>query len=370
MRKCLTNMSLLIAREFTIPTMISQLNRRLRRPEILHLQHRLFQAIRRQYLYRLFQAIRRPQLHRDQLLQATRRPHQRLFQIISRHAAAKSAAASPLGQSAATLVANSIAANTADIIQMGNVIAKDPPIPKRAATTHYIVFNMRHAVILSDTVDAKFAKLFLVQARDPAFEGHWSAHIQKIKLQSRLMDEMYRTLVPENEIAIWPRRLAAPPGEALEFSMITIAETIVKIYAPETAPHVKSITVSATNPTGLARSQVKKVLALQRAEREDPDPWSTGSIAHASGSSETGYHHPRVFMLRSSSSSSTAVHDGTPSHTEHSDSSDSSDVDYTPVKFTPPRAKSCAFILTPSIDLVAKHPSNTKLRIKKSRSTT
>jgi hypothetical protein len=110
-------------------------------------------------------------------------------------------------------------------------------------------------------------------------------------------------------------------------------------------------TVSSTNPTGISRSQAKKVLALQRAEREDPDPWSTGSIAHASGSSETGYHHPRVLMLRSSSSSSTAAHDGTPPHTEHSDSSDSSDVDYTPVKFTPPRAKSCAFILTPSIDV-------------------
>jgi hypothetical protein len=68
---------------------------------------------------------------------------------------ANSAAASPLGQSAATLVANSIAANTADIIQMGNVIANYPPIPKRAATTHHTVFNMRHAVILSDPVDAK-----------------------------------------------------------------------------------------------------------------------------------------------------------------------------------------------------------------------
>jgi hypothetical protein len=55
------------------------------------------------------------------------------------------------------------------------------------------------------------------------------------------MDEMYRTLVPENEISIWPRRLTAPQGEPLEFPMITIAEIIVKIYAPETAPHVKSI---------------------------------------------------------------------------------------------------------------------------------
>jgi hypothetical protein len=127
---------------------------------------------------------------------------------------------------------------------MGNVISNDPPIPKRAATTHHTVFNMRHAVIISDTVDAKLARLFLIQARDPAFEGHWSAHIQKTALRLiklRLMDKMYRTLVPENEIAIWPRRLTAPPGEALEFSMITIAEIIVKIYAPETAPHVKSI---------------------------------------------------------------------------------------------------------------------------------
>jgi hypothetical protein len=142
------------------------------------------------------------------------------------------------------LVTNSIAANTADIVQMGNVISNDPLIPKRAATTHHTVFNMRHAVILPDTVDSKLAKLFLVQARDPAFEGHWSAHIQKTALRLiklRFMDEMYRTLAPENKIAIWPRRLTVPPGEALEFPMIAIAETIVKIYAPETPPHVKSI---------------------------------------------------------------------------------------------------------------------------------
>jgi 3-deoxy-D-arabino-heptulosonate 7-phosphate (DAHP) synthase len=96
---------------------------------------------------------------------------------------ANSAAASPLGQSAATLGANSIAANTADIIQMGNVVANDPPIPKRVATAHHTVFNMRHAVILSDTHDAKLARASLTQARDPAFEGHWSAHIQKTALR-------------------------------------------------------------------------------------------------------------------------------------------------------------------------------------------
>jgi hypothetical protein len=127
---------------------------------------------------------------------------------------------------------------------MGYVISIDLPIPKRASTTHHTVFDMRHAVILSDTVDAKLARLFLIQVRDPAFEGHWQAHIQKTALRLiklRLMDEMYRTLVPEDYIAIWPRRFTAPPGGALEFSMVAIAETIVKIYAPETAPHVKSI---------------------------------------------------------------------------------------------------------------------------------
>jgi hypothetical protein len=124
-----------------------------------------------------------------------------------------------------------------------------------------------------------------------------------------------------------------------------IAERLRAVIGPYTG------TVSATNPTGISRSQVKKVLALQRAEGEDPDPWSTGSIAHTSGFTDEGHHHPRVLMLRSSSSSSTAVYYGTPHHSGASDSSDSSDVDYTPVKFTPPRAKSCAFILTPSIDV-------------------
>jgi hypothetical protein len=150
---------------------------------------------------------------------------------------ANSAAASPLGQSAATLVANSIAANTADIIQMGNVIANYPPIPKRAATTHHTVFNMRHAIILSDTVDAK-------PSERPSFRGILVSTFSENSItpdKKRLMDEICRTLVPENEITIWPRRRTASPGEALEFSMITIAETIVKIYAPETAPHVKSI---------------------------------------------------------------------------------------------------------------------------------
>jgi hypothetical protein len=178
-------MSLLIAREFTIPTMISQLNRCLRRPEILHRQHRLFQTIRRQHLYRLFidrnfigtNYFRQFGDHTSGCFKKSAGPINRPTLV------ANSAAASPLSQSAATLVANSIAANTADIIQMGNVISNDPPIPKRAATTHHTVFNMRHAVILSDTADAKLVRLFLIQARDPAFEGHWSAHIQKTALR-------------------------------------------------------------------------------------------------------------------------------------------------------------------------------------------
>jgi hypothetical protein len=95
---------------------------------------------------------------------------------------------------------------------------------------------MRHAVVLSLTVDAKLARAFLIRG---TLVGTYSTALRLIKL--RLMDEMYRPLVPENEIAIWPRRLTAPQGEQLEFPMITITEIIVKIYAPETAPHVKSI---------------------------------------------------------------------------------------------------------------------------------
>ena len=131
------------------------------------------------------------------------------------------------------------------ILQMGNVVTNDPPIPKRVIDqTQHTVFNMRTATILSDTVDERLAKLFLVQARDPTFAGTWQTHIQKKALRLirfRLHDVMYRSLVPQNEIHIWPARLTAPAGQPLEHSLLEIAETIMKIYAPETAPQTKSI---------------------------------------------------------------------------------------------------------------------------------
>ena len=58
------------------------------------------------------------------------------------------------------------------ILQMGNVVQNDPPIAKRAPEqAEQTVFNIRYAVFLSDTVDEKLAKAFLIQARDPAFKG-------------------------------------------------------------------------------------------------------------------------------------------------------------------------------------------------------
>jgi hypothetical protein len=60
-------------------------------------------------------------------------------------------------------------------------------------------------------------------------------------------------------------------------------------------------TVSKHNPNGISRKQIRKVFALQRAERDNADPWSNGSIAHASGS--MGEYNPRMLMMRSSSSS-------------------------------------------------------------------
>ena len=65
-------------------------------------------------------------------------------------------------------------------------------------------------------------------------------------------------------------------------------------------------TVSAFNPNGVSRSQVKKVYALIRQEKENPDPWSNGSIAHAAGSTG-GYSNPRILMMRASSSSSSTA---------------------------------------------------------------
>ena len=60
------------------------------------------------------------------------------------------------------------------IFQMGNVVTNDPPIPKRVIDqTQHTVFNMRTSTILSDTVDERLARLFLVQARDPTFAGTW-----------------------------------------------------------------------------------------------------------------------------------------------------------------------------------------------------
>ena len=59
------------------------------------------------------------------------------------------------------------------ILQMGNVIQNEPLNTKRAEEQpRRSVFNMSKAVILSDTVDERLAKAFLVQARDPTFDGH------------------------------------------------------------------------------------------------------------------------------------------------------------------------------------------------------
>ena len=137
----------------------------------------------------------------------------------------------------------STAAASTDIIQMGNVVHNDPPIPKRVAeTTHQTVFNMKNATTLTEVVDETLARKFLVQARDPSFTGHWTTFIQKKALRLiryRLHDQAFRSLVPLNEVPIWPLR---PPDHPLtEYTMIQIAEIIFKIYAPETAPNVKSI---------------------------------------------------------------------------------------------------------------------------------
>jgi transposase InsO family protein len=147
----------------------------------------------------------------------------------------------------AAIASGSPLANAAEgVLQMGNVIQNDPPIRKRdpSCQTQHTLFNMRKAVILSDVVNAKLAKEFLIQATDPTFQGTWQNHIQKKALRAirfRLQDITYRSLVPQTEINIWPAKSSAPAGQPLEYSLLVIAETIMKIYAPETAPNIKSI---------------------------------------------------------------------------------------------------------------------------------
>ena len=119
------------------------------------------------------------------------------------------------------------------ILQMENVIQNEPINTKRAEEQpRRSVFNMNKAVILSDTVDERLAKAFLVQARDPTFDGQWDAHIQRQALRLirlRLHDVTYRSLVPSNAIHIWPKKYLLA-GNTEAYSMIEIAETIMKLY--------------------------------------------------------------------------------------------------------------------------------------------
>ena len=52
---------------------------------------------------------------------------------------------------------------------------------------------------------------------------------------------MYRSLVPLHEIAIWPVKTTTPTGQVPQYSLLEIAETIMKLYAPEAAPQTKAI---------------------------------------------------------------------------------------------------------------------------------
>ena len=128
-----------------------------------------------------------------------------------------------------------------DILQMGNVV---PPERTVQDLTQQSVFNMRNAVFLTDTVNEALANSFLVQAQDPTFRGRWDSHIQPQALELirlRLHDITYRTLCPLDQISIWPIRLPNTLGEPQRYTLLEIAETVQKLYAPEAAPQTKSI---------------------------------------------------------------------------------------------------------------------------------
>ena len=128
-----------------------------------------------------------------------------------------------------------------DILQMGNVVPTEHTVQD---LTQQTVFNMRNAVFLTDTVNETLANSFLIQAQDPTFRGRWDSHIQPQVLgliRLRLHDSTYRTLCPLEQISIWPIRLPNALGEPQRYTLLEIAETIQKLYAPEAAPQTTSI---------------------------------------------------------------------------------------------------------------------------------
>jgi hypothetical protein len=67
--------------------------------------------------------------------------------------------------------------------------------------------------------------------------------------------------------------------------------------------------VTVANPTGISRKQLFALRVFDRAHTDsgyESDPWQSGSIGHASGSSR-GNDYPRLLMLRTSSSSSSSL---------------------------------------------------------------
>ena len=124
---------------------------------------------------------------------------------------------------------------------MGNVVPPERPVQD---LTQQSVFNIRNAVFLTDTVNETLANNFLLQAQDPTFRGRWDSHIQPQALELirlRLHDITYRTLCPLDQISIWPLRLPNTLGEPQRYTLLEIAETVQKLYAPEAAPQTKSI---------------------------------------------------------------------------------------------------------------------------------
>jgi hypothetical protein len=67
--------------------------------------------------------------------------------------------------------------------------------------------------------------------------------------------------------------------------------------------------VTAANPTGISRKQLFALRVFDRAHTDsgyESDPWQSGAIGHASGSSR-GNDHPPLLMFRTSSSSSSSA---------------------------------------------------------------
>lgn len=96
-----------------------------------------------------------------------------------------------------------------------------------------------YTIILRHKINGYLARRFLLQASDPAFTCNWTQIIMPMALtmiQLRLRNEVYRSIVPLQDIDTWPLR-----SNGSEPKLLHIASVIMKLYGSKLSSDSKTI---------------------------------------------------------------------------------------------------------------------------------